>query len=223
MRYGLTFLALSAALAALAVLAGGAALVLLWPAMSFGLVGAAYLARRPALLGKRPDGTQAAWALVLLGPYFLLTWATWRAERALGRADCANEVVPGLWVGRRPLGDELPAGVRLVVDMTAEFPAAAAVRRHPGYLCVPTLDGTGPEVERLRELIERLRGVDGVYLHCASGRGRSATLAIALLLERGLAADVDEVEAQLRQRRPGIQLNAAQRELLRRARARPGA
>lgn len=223
MRYGLTFLALSAALAALAVLAGGAALVLLWPAMSFGLVGAAYLARRPALLGKRPDGTQAAWALVLLGPYFVLTWATWRAERALGWVDCANEVVPGLWVGRRPLGDELPAGVRLVVDMTAEFPAAAAVRRHPGYLCVPTLDGTGPEVERLRELLERLRGVDGVYLHCASGRGRSATLAAALLLERGLAADIDEVEAQLRQRRPGIRLNAAQRELLRRARARPGA
>ncbi|WP_437657390.1 hypothetical protein [Sorangium sp. So ce1182] len=220
MRYGLTFLALSASIASLGVIAGGAALALLWPALSFGLVGAAYLARRPAMLGKRPDGTQAAWALVLLGPYFLLSWAIWRAERASGWADCANEVAPGIWVGRRPLAHELPAGVRVVVDLTAEFPAAAAVRRHPGYLCVPTLDGTGPEVERLRELLERLRGVDGVYLHCASGRGRSATLATALLLERELADDVDAMEARLRLRRPGIRLNTAQRELLRRARAR---
>ena len=39
MRYGLTFLVLSAAIAALAALAGGAALALLWPALSFGLPG----------------------------------------------------------------------------------------------------------------------------------------------------------------------------------------
>lgn len=78
-------------------------------------------------------------------------------------------------------------------------------------------DGTGPELEALRELLRRLRDEDGVYVHCASGHGRSATLAIALLLDRGPAARVEDVEAQLRQRRPGIRLSAAQRELLRRA------
>ncbi|WP_437966577.1 dual specificity protein phosphatase family protein [Sorangium sp. So ce260] len=217
MRYGILFIALSASIAALAVVAGGAALVLLWAALSFFLVGAAYLSRRPALLGKQPDGTLASWALVLLGPYFLLAWAIWRAERLLRRADCANEVAPGLWVGRRPFAHELPAGVRLVVDLTAELPAAPAIRRHPGYVCVPVLDGTGPELAALRELLRRLRDEDGVYVHCASGHGRSATLATALLLDRGPAARVEEVEAQLRQRRPGIRLSAAQRELLRRA------
>lgn len=223
MRYGFLFVALSASLLWLALVIGGAGLVLLWPALSFLLVGAAYLAHRPALLGKRPDGTQAGWAVLLLGPYFLLTWATWHAERQLGRGDCAHEVAPGLWVGRRPFAPDLPDGVRLIVDLTAELPAAAAVRRHPGYLCVPTLDATAPEPSALRGLLERLRGEEQIYLHCASGHGRSATVAAALLLARGLAASVEEAEAQLRQRRPGIRLNAAQRRSLERVVARPQA
>ncbi|HSN97395.1 MAG TPA: hypothetical protein VLS89_03820 [Candidatus Nanopelagicales bacterium] len=131
MRYGFLFIALSASLFWLAVVIGGAGLALLWPVLSFALVGTAYLAHQPALLGKRLDGTLAWWAWLLLAPYFLLTWSTWRAARLLGREACANEVVPGLWVGRRPFGHELPKGVRVIVDMTAEFPAAAAVRRHP--------------------------------------------------------------------------------------------
>jgi len=220
MRYGFLFIALSASLCWFAVVLGGAGLVLFWPALSFLVLGAAYLARRPALLGKRPGGTLAWWALLLLGPYFLLTWATWHAERVLGREDCANEVARGLWVGRRPFARDLPDGVRVIVDLTAELPAAAAVRRHPGYLCVPTLDATAPEPSALRGLLERLRGEERAYLHCASGHGRSATVAAAVLLDRGLAAGVGEAEAQLRQRRPGIRLNAAQRQSLERVLAR---
>ncbi|WP_437546966.1 hypothetical protein WME97_43935 [Sorangium sp. So ce367] len=48
MRYGSLFIALSASFLWLAVVAGGAGLALLWPALSFALVGAAYLARQPA-------------------------------------------------------------------------------------------------------------------------------------------------------------------------------
>jgi protein-tyrosine phosphatase len=214
MRYGLLFLVLGSSIAALGAVAGGAAWVLSWPALSFCLVGVAYLARRPAMLGKRPDGTIAAWSLPLLGPYFLLAWGIWHAERLRGRADAANEVAPALWVGRRPLSHELPAGVRRVVDLTAEFPAAIEVRRRAGYLCVPLLDGTALEIRTLRALLDRLRGEEGILLHCAAGRGRSAMVAAALLIERGLADDVEHAEAMLRQRRPGIRLNAAQRRLL---------
>jgi hypothetical protein len=214
MRYGFWFSVLSASTLWLAIVVGSAGLVLLWPALSFFLVGAAYLARKPGLLGKRVDGTLAWWACLFLGPYFLLTWATWHAERLLGREDCANEVVPGLWVGRRPFAHELPDGVRVIVDMTAEFSAAATGHRSTGYLCVPTLDGTAPDEAALRELLDVLRDKEGVYLHCASGHGRSATVAAALLIIRGLAVDVEAAEAQLRQRRPGIRLNATQRRSL---------
>lgn len=214
MRYGFLFIALSTSLFWLTVVTGGTGLALLWPVLSFALVGAAYLAHQPALLGKRLDGTLAWWAWLLLAPYFLLTWSTWHAARLLGREACASEVVPGLWVGRRPFGHELPEGVRVIVDMTAEFPAPAAVRRHPGYVCVPTLDGTAPEAGALRGLLDRLHGEEAIYLHCASGHGRSATVAAALLLSRGLAANVRDVEAQLRHRRPGIRLNGTQRRSL---------
>ncbi|AKT41252.1 dual specificity protein phosphatase family protein [Chondromyces crocatus] len=213
MRYGGSFLALSGSLAVLGGASGGSGLLLLWPALSFVVVGAAYVARRPGLLGKRTDGTVAWWAMVLLGPYFLLARGVWRALR-LGGKPCADEVSPALWVGRRPFAWELPEGVRVIVDLTAEFPADGAVGRHPGYHCVPTLDGTAPEGEVLVALVERLRGEEGVYLHCAAGHGRSATVAAALLLSRGLATTVDEAEAQLRRRRPGIRLNAAQRRVL---------
>jgi protein-tyrosine phosphatase len=217
MRYGLSFIALGASITGLAVLIGDAGLALLWPGFSFFLVSTAYLTRRPALLGKRADGTLAGWAFLLLWPYLLLTWAIWHAERLVSREDSANEVAPGLWVGRRPFVHELPAGIQWVVDLTAEFPATAAVRRHAGYLCVPTLDGAAPEAGALLALLQRLRVEEGVYVHCASGHGRSAMIAAALLLERGLATGVGEAEAALRRRRPGIRLNAVQRELLQRA------
>lgn len=68
MRYGSLFIALSASLLWLAVVVGGAGFALLWPALSFALVGAAYLARRPALLGKRVDGALAWWACLLFAP-----------------------------------------------------------------------------------------------------------------------------------------------------------
>jgi protein-tyrosine phosphatase len=206
---------------ALAFLIGGAGRTLLWPAFSLSVVGVAYVLRRPALLGKQADGTLALWALPLLGPYFVLTWGLWHAERLLRREDAASEIAPGLWVGRRPLGHELPPGVRRVVDLTAEFAAVAEVRRQVGYLCVPVLDGTAPDLRTLRALVDRLRGEEGVLLHCASGHGRSAMVAAALLLDRGQSSDAVEAEARLRRCRPGIRLNATQREVLRAMVARP--
>jgi len=213
-RYGPLFIALSASILWLAFIIGGAGLVLLWPALSFALLGAAYLAHRPTLLGKRLDGTLAWWAYLLFAPYLMLTWSIWHTKRMFGREDCANEIVPGLWVGRRPFSHELPEGVRVIVDITAEFPAPAAIRRHPGYLCIPTLDGMPPDMTVLCELLDTLRDKEGIFVHCAFGHGRSATVAAALLIARRLAGSVAEAEAQLRQRRPGIRLNDTQRRYL---------
>jgi len=215
MRYGPLFLVLGASIAALGAMAGGAALALLWPAVSFGAVGVAYMAARPVMLGKRADGTLAPWAIVLLAPYLLLALLILRVERILTRERAADEVAPGIWVGRRPLGREIPDRVRWVVDLTAELAASAAVRGRDGYLCVPVLDGTAPGEAALRDLLARLREGDGVLVHCASGHGRSATVAAALMVARGLAADVEIAEALMRVKRPGIRLNATQRARVR--------
>ena len=105
--------------------------------------------------------------------------------------------------------------MRHVVDLTAELPAAEAVRAREGYLCSPVLDGTSPDAATLALLVARLRHLEGVLVHCVAGHGRSATLAAALLIERGIARDVDEAEALMRRRRPGIRLSSAQREAVR--------
>jgi protein-tyrosine phosphatase len=216
MTYALVFGSLSAYLAALAVLLRGPCWLLLWPALSFGLVGAAFAGLGPGVFGKRADGRLAGWAVALLLPYLALTWALWHLLRLTGREPCCHEVAPGVWVGRRAFARELPGGVSLVVDLTAEFPEPRAVTAGRGYLCLPTLDSAAPDPVGFAALLAKLKDHPGpVYIHCASGHGRSATVAGALLLARGRAAEPREAERLLRQVRPGIRLNKAQRALLR--------
>jgi protein-tyrosine phosphatase len=223
MKYAVTFTLLGAYLIVLGVALGGLALLLLWPGLSFVLLGAAYAGLGPRLLGKRPDGRLAWWAMLLLFPYLLLTWGVWHLQRLLGREAACNEVAPGLWVGRRPFARELPPGVTLVVDLTAEFRAARGVGAGRTYLCLPTLDAGTPDERALRELAAQVAGwTGGVYIHCALGHGRSALLAAVVLMERGLAGDAKQAEALLRQARPGIGLKPAQRRLLRKMWAEEG-
>lgn len=210
-RYGSLFVILGLSIATLGVIAGGPSLALGWPALAFVVVGVAYLRGTPALLGKRRDGTHAPWAFALVGPFLAFAWAVVRLERAISREDAFNEVAPGLWVGRFPRGAELPEGVRWVVDLTAELSAEEAVRRREGYLCEPVLDATAPEITVLQTLVARLSREPGLFVHCASGHGRSATLAAALLIARGEASSADEAVARMKQQRPRIQLTPMQK------------
>jgi protein-tyrosine phosphatase len=101
------------------------------------------------------------------------------------------------------------------VDLTAEFPEPRGVRTGRTYLCVPILDGAATDEQTLRELIDKIVAwPGGVYIHCAMGHGRSAMVAAAVLLARGLAVTAGEAEQSLRRGRPGVRLNRAQHALL---------
>ncbi len=202
--------------AALSLLLGGFGLLLLWPALNFSLLGLAYSLKNHALLGKKSDGTIALAQGFLFGPYLLLTWGVFHVSRLVTRETFADEVIPGLWVGRRPFVKELPIGAKIIVDMTAEFPVEPAIRKQLPFVCVPVLDGAAPSAKALDDLVTHLRDKEGIFLHCAAGHGRSATIATALLLERGLATTIDDAEALLRVKRPGIRLNPLQRDVLQR-------
>ncbi len=217
MRYAFVFGLLSAYLFAAACLLGGWGWLLAWPAASFLLVGAAYLGLGPRVFGKRADGRRAWWAVALLLPYLLLTGILWHLLRLVSREPPCHEVAPRLWLGRRPLATELPPGVDLVIDLTAEFTAPSAVTAGRTYLCAPMLDALAPAERQLRDVIERATDWPGVvYVHCAQGHGRSALVVAALLLRRGLATDVQHALALLRQARPGIGLQRRQRQVLHR-------
>jgi hypothetical protein len=212
MRYAFAFFLFAVACVVLAARNGRLAWLLLWPAVSFLVVALAYAFAGPRLLGKRADGTIAPPNVAMLLPYFLFTSATWHLQRFLSREACHNQIVPGMWIGRRAFATELPATTDCVVDLTSEFVEPRAVRCGRTYICLPTLDGHATHPDRFNELVERLAPMrESIYIHCAQGHGRSAALAAAVLLRRGLAVSVDEAERILRIARPGIRLSRRQR------------
>jgi hypothetical protein len=202
----------------IAAASGGIALApWIWVGLSFGAVGIAYLARRPDVFGKRLDGGIGAARVVVLLPFFALTWGLWLATRIFSRAPPFNEIAPGLWIARRPATRmDLPAGVLMIVDLTAELPRTRGLPRGIAYTCLPTLDGTAPEQAEFDGLVAHLVGARSIYVHCASGHGRSATLAAALLIARGVSASVPAAEERIRAARPGVRLSRAQRAFLER-------
>ena len=189
-------LALCIAGAGLAAAAGGTAAtgaprwLLFWIAVACGAMSFAYLTNDPSWLGKR-RGRLVGWEALLVAPYVLAYAIAARVRRARRRYDAWNEVAPGLYVGARIPADLLPGGVARVLDLTAEIPEIADVRRLPGYRSLPVLDGaTPPEEDRFLAVIrELLDETGGIYIHCVSGRGRAPTAAAALLLARGVARD----------------------------------
>lgn len=209
-RYAALFWLLAALLAGYAVWLGGGAWLLLWPAASCVWVAVAYATRRGAWIGKSARGRFGFLPLLALGPYLLLSELGWRLAWWLDRRPWRDEIVPGLYLGRRPLAGELPPGVALVVDLTSEL-TNLQPPEGPAYHCLPSMDGTAPHSDALRALIDEVSAHPGpVYIHCAMGRGRSACVVAGVLLARGLARSIADAEEMLRAKRPSAKLTPDQ-------------
>ena len=217
MRYALLLSVLGIAQVLLGLRLGIFGWLLFWSGVNFVIVGAAYGGLGPRVLGKRADGTLAWPNIVLLLPYFLLTWMLWYGQQRITREPSANEVIPGVWLGRRPLSErELPPSVGVIADLAAEFWEPRAIRiGQRTYLNLPTLDAATPTVPEFTALVTTLAAATTpIYIHCALGHGRSALIAAAILLRRKLADDARQAEAMVNHARPGVELNRAQREFL---------
>jgi len=211
LRYG----AAAAALGALAVLSGGGALWLLWPAGSLALVSAIYGCFGETAFQKQADGTMSAAAWWLLAPYMAGAWLNsrwWTRSAAY-----ADSVVPGIMLGRLPTRiDREPHGARAIVDMTAELPCAG---NGAHYTSVPQLDlvpPSLPQIERCVEAIETACAHQPVLVCCALGYSRSATAIAAWLLASGRAANPADAVERVRRARPAVVLNPAHLAVLER-------
>lgn len=158
---------------------------------------------------------------LLLAPHrwgawlFLLYKHRFRHERHL------DEIVPGLYLGRRPLSgdDARPDRVMVngLVDLCVEFPSSASVYgvADEDYLSIPALDGTAPSLADLRQSVDwieaKLAAGRKVLVHCAAGHGRSSTIVACVLIARGLAADAGSAERLMKAARPLVSLNRSQR------------
>lgn len=208
MTYALTFAAFGIVQAAWGWALGGPGAVLVWSGFAWSVVAAGYAGAGPRVFGKLADGRIAAAHSAALLPFLAVMWTVWRVRARRGRF--GHEIAPGLRLGRRPLGDELPESVTAVVDLTSEFPKSSGVADRE-YLCVPLLDANAPDAATLARIVEWIEARDGeVYVHCAAGNGRSATVAAAVVLARGLAPDAAAAVEFVRRARPSIRPNRAQ-------------
>ncbi|MCB9869878.1 MAG: phosphatase PAP2/dual specificity phosphatase family protein [Planctomycetes bacterium] len=170
-----------------------------WGALALVLVAAGYAKLGPRVFRKYA-GYLSLPARFLLWPYLLPLWTVrvWHWSR---EPEPFAAVTDGVLFGRLPdaaLAKRLRgAGVRAVLDLTAEHSETPALRGGD-YLELPVLDLTTPEpavLDRAVEFVERRATAESgakVYVHCALGYERSATVVAAWLLHAGRCASVDE-------------------------------
>ena len=193
------------------------ALLIGWFAVSFGLASLAYGGLGPRTFGKRPDGSVPWWSLALSGPFLVVGRAGLRAFNATGLETPWSEVDANVWLGRRPQGPDGTAfaglAPRAVVDMTAEVAKSRHLQGHEAYLVLPTLDNESPspaQLERGLVFIETHRIHGPVYVHCALGNGRAATMMAAWMLGTGRVETPTDAVRMLQERRPSVGLSQAQ-------------
>ena len=214
MKYGLVFGLLSLSMIYAGCSSQPFGLLLLWPAAAFLAASLAYFLSRPGMFGKRENGSIGLLHLVLLFPFFLLTWSVWHLSRCIRRESCYHEISPGYYLGRRPLEGELPEEIMLVVDLTAEFAERRKIREEKDYLCLPILDAGVPCESDFEDLILKLLPrMEPMYIHCAEGHGRSAMVLATLIMCRENTGDVNQIESLIRSIRPGVHMKKAQQGL----------
>ncbi|MFZ1220486.1 MAG: phosphatase PAP2/dual specificity phosphatase family protein, partial [Chthoniobacterales bacterium] len=180
---------------------------LLWPAISLGIVAAAYFGLGPGMF--RKENGRLPWtAWWTLGPVLFGQELSRLYYRRQSRA--WDELTPRVWIGRtlnrREAAAAVQHGVTAVLDLTAEFSEPAPFRSVT-YVNIPVLDLTAPTVEQLEEMAafiasESATGI--VYVHCKIGYSRTAAAAAAFLIRAGIVAELSEAVDLLRRVRPAI-------------------
>lgn len=195
---------------------GGNALWLAWPAASLALVAMNYLGLGARGFQMNASGRMGWAARCLFAPYRLgATANAWLWTRALSPS---VEVVPGLWLGRRPTQAEwIEAGRPRLVSLCAELQLPLGM---PQARCVPMLDLTVASTVQLRRAARAIEGqrrqAEGgaVWVCCALGFSRSAAAVMAWLVRYGNASGIAQAEATVRRARPQVVLNDRWRQAL---------
>lgn len=106
-----------------------------------------------------------------------------------------------------------PSRNSCVVDVTCELPRTHTHK----YLAVQVWDTCAPTLQQLQGAVDFARGEEqagrSVYIHCAHGHGRSATVMCACLIECGHARSVEEAVAAMKSVRPLVHLSPSQRQV----------
>ncbi|MCB9920538.1 MAG: dual specificity protein phosphatase family protein [Planctomycetaceae bacterium] len=214
MKYGILFATVAVLLVMLPVSQRGWQILLLWPAVSFGIVSLGYLRLGPRVYGKSERGLLSPMTQLVLLPYLLYLWAVWYAVRIVKREPAFNTLTENISIGRRLLSRELPNDIDHVVDLTCEFNEPKALRSLT-YHSFQILDGFVPSSGQLHEWSDRISKLSGnIYIHCAEGHGRTGLMAAGVLLHLGHSQTPDEALQFIRSKRPLVRLGQRQLAVL---------
>jgi protein-tyrosine phosphatase/membrane-associated phospholipid phosphatase len=201
----------SGSCAVVGLLAGGAALWLLWPSVSLALVAANYAFLGAAGFQKDAGGRMSVGARLLLAPYLVGAFVN---SRLWTRRDARPvAIADGVWLGRLPARREA-ARFATVVDLCAELPGAAASEQ---WRCVPMLDLVVPGPSQLRAAavsIEHRRDSGPLLVCCALGYSRSAAAVATWLVTTNVSTSLSEALERIRQARPRIVIDGSLREAI---------
>ena len=182
---------------AVALRFGGFVSILLWPAAALALVAIAYAMDLPGLFRALP-------VRLVLAPYTVGAWLNsrwWTRNHAP-----AEEIVPGVWLGRAPgWFDGGSRGFGSVVNLSAELHVS-----HDRLRNVPMLDLVDPRPEQVASAVEAISQFEQqrpTLVCCALGYSRSASAVAAWLVESGHAGSQEEAVERIRERRPQIVLS----------------
>jgi protein-tyrosine phosphatase/membrane-associated phospholipid phosphatase len=209
---GCLYLAGSVCLIAAGCRIGGAAWLLLWPAGSLLIVAIAYWAGSPHLLSKS-IGTMRRTSIILLAPSLAGAWlnSRWWTRNS----SPAQEIVPGVWLGRVPTRSERE---RLqIASLITLAPELLVNAEGVASRAVPMLDlvvPAGADLEAAVHAIDALKPKRPTLVCCALGYSRSAMAIAAWLIASQIAPSVDSAIGLLRGRRHRIVLGEAHRARL---------
>lgn len=200
------------ACALLAAFLGGAGWLLLWPAFALLMVALGYCGLGDAVFQKNSEGRSSPSARILLAPYWIGAWMSFRYFSA--KYVVSSDVTQAVALGSYPRGLVKACAV---LDMTSEWPRSRYVAHLP-YIACPQMDLLAPSAEEIQRAVlalNQLQDRGKVLVHCALGLSRSATVVVAWLVQQGTATSVGQAVAQVQKARPGVILRDSHLEALR--------
>jgi protein-tyrosine phosphatase len=136
-------------------------------------------------------------------------WRTW----------ITPELLLGGFIAPGDVGELRALGIGAVVNVSSELYDPELALRAAGiaYHRVPCWDMRAPKLEDARRgvevMAEHIRAGRAVYVHCASGVGRSVSVLLCYLATYG-GLDVDTALAEVTSRRPRVAMSVDQRKFV---------
>jgi protein-tyrosine phosphatase len=184
-------------------------------------VGCAFILGKPGLFMKNAAGTLSPLSYLIFWPYFTLNTITLGLFRVLSQENALDKIVPDLYIGcQLSIIDYkrfLSLGIKSTLDLTSEFGEVGFIRTGQNYLSIPLLDTTAPTLNQLEEAVSWItaRLSEGpVFVHCALGHGRSATVVAAFLIKAGIVNDIKGAVEFIKAKRSGVDLRSKQLSVL---------